>query len=136
MSSLLSSPLLSSPLLSSPLLSSPLLSSPLLSSPLLSSPLLSSPLLSTVSINCCVFMLFLFLSELKGFIATEINDLTIVVLSLSLSPVVGLDIQDEMGHHEVGHIDNSMKVLLNHGYGCQCCSLTTQGGVSTGSWNF
>lgn len=33
--------------------------------------------------------------------------------------VVGLDIQDEMGRHEVGHIDNSMKVPLNQGYGCR-----------------
>ncbi|XP_071268147.1 endoplasmic reticulum-Golgi intermediate compartment protein 1-like isoform X1 [Salvelinus alpinus] len=33
--------------------------------------------------------------------------------------VVGLDIQDEMGRHEVGHIDNSMKVPHNHGYGCR-----------------
>lgn len=33
--------------------------------------------------------------------------------------VVGLDIQDEMGRHEVGHIDNSMKVPLNNGYGCR-----------------
>ncbi|KAG8004145.1 Endoplasmic reticulum-Golgi intermediate compartment protein 1, partial [Nibea albiflora] len=33
--------------------------------------------------------------------------------------VVGLDIQDEMGRHEVGHIDNSMKVPLNRGDGCR-----------------
>ncbi|XP_028271548.1 endoplasmic reticulum-Golgi intermediate compartment protein 1 isoform X2 [Parambassis ranga] len=33
--------------------------------------------------------------------------------------VVGLDIQDEMGRHEVGHIDNSMKIPLNHGAGCR-----------------
>lgn len=38
--------------------------------------------------------------------------------SFSLS-VVGLDIQDEMGRHEVGHIENSMKVPLNDGYGCR-----------------
>jgi len=39
-----------------------------------------------------------------------------------LSPthaVVGLDIQDEMGRHEVGHIDNSMKIPLNNGDGCR-----------------
>lgn len=35
------------------------------------------------------------------------------------SPVVGLDIQDEMGRHEVGHIDNSMKIPLNQGDGCR-----------------
>lgn len=38
----------------------------------------------------------------------------------SLPPaVVGLDIQDEMGRHEVGHIDNSMKIPLNNGVGCR-----------------
>lgn len=37
-----------------------------------------------------------------------------------MSPtVVGLDIQDEMGRHEVGHIDNSMKIPLNNGAGCR-----------------
>lgn len=35
------------------------------------------------------------------------------------STVVGLDIQDEMGRHEVGHIDNSMKIPLNQGDGCR-----------------
>lgn len=39
---------------------------------------------------------------------------------LPLPPaVVGLDIQDEMGRHEVGHIDNSMKIPLNNGAGCR-----------------
>lgn len=33
--------------------------------------------------------------------------------------MVGLDIQDEMGRHEVGHIDNSMKIPLNKGDGCR-----------------
>lgn len=33
--------------------------------------------------------------------------------------MVGLDIQDEMGRHEVGHIENSMKVALNNGHGCR-----------------
>lgn len=33
--------------------------------------------------------------------------------------VVGLDIQDEMGRHEVGHIENSMKVPLSQGGGCR-----------------
>ncbi|XP_066572640.1 endoplasmic reticulum-Golgi intermediate compartment protein 1 [Amia ocellicauda] len=89
-----------------------------------------------ISICCCVFMLFLFLSELTGFIATEIvNELYVddpdkdsggkidVSLNISLPnlncDLVGLDIQDEMGRHEVGHIDNSMKVPLNNGYGCR-----------------
>ncbi|KAJ8798001.1 hypothetical protein J1605_016884 [Eschrichtius robustus] len=33
--------------------------------------------------------------------------------------LVGLDIQDEMGRHEVGHIDNSMRIPLNNGVGCR-----------------
>ncbi|XP_019901537.1 endoplasmic reticulum-Golgi intermediate compartment protein 1 isoform X3 [Esox lucius] len=98
---------------------------------------LELPLLQgIVSILCCVFMLFLFLSELTGFIATEIvNELYVddpdkssggkidVSLNISLPnlncDLVGLDIQDEMGRHEVGHIDNSMKIPLNHGFGCR-----------------
>ncbi|XP_037117525.1 endoplasmic reticulum-Golgi intermediate compartment protein 1 isoform X3 [Syngnathus acus] len=92
--------------------------------------------MSGVSILCCVVILFLFLSELTGFIATEIvNELYVddpdkdsggkIEVSLNISlpnlhcDLVGLDIQDEMGRHEVGHIDNSMKVALNHGDGCR-----------------
>ena len=41
------------------------------------------------------------------------------LLCLLVSSVVGLDIQDEMGRHEVGHIDNSMKIPLNQGDGCR-----------------
>lgn len=40
-------------------------------------------------------------------------------LFLPICVVVGLDIQDEMGRHEVGHIDNSMKIPLNNGDGCR-----------------
>ncbi|XP_026552166.1 endoplasmic reticulum-Golgi intermediate compartment protein 1 isoform X1 [Pseudonaja textilis] len=89
-----------------------------------------------ISVCCCFFILFLFLSELTGFIATEIvNELYVddpdkdsggkieVNLNLSLPSLhcelIGLDIQDEMGRHEVGHIDNSMKVPLNNGDGCR-----------------
>nr|XP_031293660.1 endoplasmic reticulum-Golgi intermediate compartment protein 1 isoform X4 [Camelus dromedarius] len=94
------------------------------------------PLTSGVSICCCLFILFLFLSELTGFITTEIvNELYVddpdkdsggkidVSLNISLPnlhcELVGLDIQDEMGRHEVGHIDNSMKIPLNNGVGCR-----------------
>ncbi|KAM9289521.1 LOW QUALITY PROTEIN: endoplasmic reticulum-Golgi intermediate compartment protein 1 [Morus bassanus] len=89
-----------------------------------------------ISVCCCLFILFLFLSELTGFIATEIvNELYVddpdkdsggkieVNLNISLPnlhcELVGLDIQDEMGRHEVGHIDNSMKIPLNNGDGCR-----------------
>ncbi|XP_031208023.1 endoplasmic reticulum-Golgi intermediate compartment protein 1 [Mastomys coucha] len=89
-----------------------------------------------ISICCCLFILFLFLSELTGFITTEVvNELYVddpdkdsggkidVSLNISLPnlhcELVGLDIQDEMGRHEVGHIDNSMKIPLNNGVGCR-----------------
>ncbi|KAM3926365.1 LOW QUALITY PROTEIN: endoplasmic reticulum-Golgi intermediate compartment protein 1 [Leptodactylus fuscus] len=89
-----------------------------------------------ISICCCFFITFLFLSELTGFIASEIvNELYVddpdkesggkidVNLNISLPnlncELVGLDIQDEMGRHEVGHIDNSMKIPLNNGNGCR-----------------
>ncbi|XP_015731569.1 endoplasmic reticulum-Golgi intermediate compartment protein 1 [Coturnix japonica] len=89
-----------------------------------------------ISVCCCLFILFLFLSELTGFIATEIvNELYVddpdkdsggkIEVSLNISlpnlhcELVGLDIQDEMGRHEVGHIDNSMKIPLNNGDGCR-----------------
>nr|XP_032808060.1 endoplasmic reticulum-Golgi intermediate compartment protein 1 [Petromyzon marinus] len=89
-----------------------------------------------VSICCCLFILFLFLSELSGFITTEIvSELYVdnpekdstgkieVKLNISLlnlqCDVVGLDIQDEMGRHEVGFIENSIKIPLNEGSGCR-----------------
>ncbi|XP_042526010.1 endoplasmic reticulum-Golgi intermediate compartment protein 1 isoform X2 [Dipodomys spectabilis] len=89
-----------------------------------------------ISVCCCLFILFLFLSELTGFITTEVvNELYVddpdknsggkidVSLNISLPnlhcELVGLDIQDEMGRHEVGHIDNSMKIPLNNGAGCR-----------------
>ncbi|KAG8439278.1 hypothetical protein GDO86_005480 [Hymenochirus boettgeri] len=89
-----------------------------------------------ISICCCLFITFLFLSELTGFIASEIvNELYVddpdkdsggkieVNLNITLPnlncEVVGLDIQDEMGRHEVGHIDNSMRIPLYDGNGCR-----------------
>lgn len=48
-----------------------------------------------------------------------ISFVLIFLLSLPTHAVVGLDIQDEMGRHEVGHIDNSMKIPLNNGDGCR-----------------
>nr|XP_055180863.1 endoplasmic reticulum-Golgi intermediate compartment protein 1 isoform X2 [Nyctereutes procyonoides] len=89
-----------------------------------------------ISICCCLFILFLFLSELTGFITTEVvNELYVddpdkdsggkidVSLNISLPnlhcELVGLDIQDEMGRHEVGHIDNSMRIPVNNGAGCR-----------------
>uniref|UniRef100_A0A8C7T140 Endoplasmic reticulum-Golgi intermediate compartment protein n=1 Tax=Oncorhynchus mykiss TaxID=8022 RepID=A0A8C7T140_ONCMY len=80
-------------------------------------------------------------SELKGFIATEVvNELCVddpdknsggkIDLSLNiqfLPPHIHMESlgwwvlisRMRSGHHEVGHIDNPMKVRLNHGYGCR-----------------
>ncbi|KAM4892635.1 endoplasmic reticulum-Golgi intermediate compartment protein 1 isoform 5-T9 [Sylvia borin] len=78
-------------------------------------------------------------AELGGesctFLMTRVNELYVddpdkdsggkieVNLNISLPnlhcELVGLDIQDEMGRHEVGHIDNSMKIPLNNGDGCR-----------------
>ncbi|XP_060096564.1 endoplasmic reticulum-Golgi intermediate compartment protein 1 [Heteronotia binoei] len=102
-----------------------------------------------ISVCCCLFILFLFLSELTGFIATEIvNELYVddpdkdsggkieVTLNISLPnlhcELIGLDIQDEMGRHEVGHIDNSMKIPLNTGDGCR---FEGHFNINKASWN-
>ncbi|KAJ6668012.1 hypothetical protein lerEdw1_016333 [Lerista edwardsae] len=46
--------------------------------------------------------------------------------------LIGLDIQDEMGRHEVGHIDNSMKIPLNNGDGCR---FEGRFSINKASWN-
>uniref|UniRef100_A0A8C4R3P9 Endoplasmic reticulum-Golgi intermediate compartment protein n=1 Tax=Eptatretus burgeri TaxID=7764 RepID=A0A8C4R3P9_EPTBU len=88
-----------------------------------------------ISVSCCLFILFLFLSELMGFINIEIaNELYVddpekstgkIEVSINISlpnlncEVVGLDIQDEMGRHEVGHLEDSEKIVLDEGRGCR-----------------
>lgn len=46
-------------------------------------------------------------------------------IRLFLSAVVGLDIQDENGRHEVGHIEDTEKTVLNDGKGCNFVSKFT-----------
>lgn len=66
-------------------------------------------LFSCKSCTCFSYATFLFLSL----------DYFFLVSFPPSHAVVGLDIQDEMGRHEVGHIDNSMKIPLNNGDGCR-----------------
>lgn len=56
----------------------------------------------------------------EGFVYRLLLFITFIIYLLFVYlSVVGLDIQDEMGRHEVGHIENSMKVPLHDGYGCR-----------------
>lgn len=88
-----------------------------------------------VSICCCLFLLFLFLSEFIAFINLDVTSelfvdhpgsekeriLVRINISLPRLPcdVVGLDIQDDMGRHEVGFVENTEKMPLFDGKGCR-----------------
>jgi len=99
-----------------------------------------------VSIVCVISIAFLLISEFASFISTDLeselyvenpnpsmvgsgysssdsDDKIPVFLNISLPRLpcayVGLDIQDDMGRHEVGHIEDTVKVELNGGAGCR-----------------
>ncbi|CAG2177929.1 unnamed protein product [Oppiella nova] len=89
---------------------------------------------AVISICCLLLIAFLFISELFDFISTQItselfvdnvgeSDKIAVRLNISLPKlscvVVGLDIQDENGRHEVGFVDNTDKIVINSGIGCR-----------------
>ncbi|XP_072025788.1 endoplasmic reticulum-Golgi intermediate compartment protein 1-like isoform X2 [Amphiura filiformis] len=86
-----------------------------------------------VSIFSALFILFLLLSEFKTFIVPDVvSELYVdnpgeierlqVRLNISLPrlscQVVGLDIQDDMGRHEVGYVGNTQKIPINNNKGC------------------
>jgi len=87
-----------------------------------------------ISICCCVFMAFLFISELMHFISPEIvSELFVdnpgnldekipVQINITLPRLscefVGIDIQDELGRHDVGFIENTVKTPFNGKKGC------------------
>ncbi|XP_025094806.1 endoplasmic reticulum-Golgi intermediate compartment protein 1-like isoform X1 [Pomacea canaliculata] len=89
---------------------------------------------AVISICSVLFILFLFFSELLLFISHEVtSELTVedpvthsekipVYINITLLKVgcdyVGLDIQDDMGRHEVGFQDNTVKVPQEGG-GCR-----------------
>ncbi|CAG0912935.1 unnamed protein product [Notodromas monacha] len=89
---------------------------------------------AVISICCCLFMAVLFISEFMSFISPEIvselfvdnpgsaEDRIPVRINISLPRLpcqyVGLDIQDEMGRHEVGFVENTAKVPIENNAGC------------------
>eukprot|EP00794_Sanderia_malayensis_P005134 gene5134-5782_t len=96
---------------------------------------LTQPTLTGAIISICsvLFIIFLMMSELSSFIQTEIvSELFVDNPKSERIPVrlnftaprmsceyLGLDIQDEMGRHEVGFHENTNKIELNGGIGCR-----------------
>ncbi|XP_012940238.1 endoplasmic reticulum-Golgi intermediate compartment protein 1 [Aplysia californica] len=88
-----------------------------------------------ISIGCCFFIAFLFVCELKQYFTVEVvSRLTVddpvkhtekipVFINITLPKLpcqyVGLDIQDDMGRHEVGFNENTAKFPLNEEKGCR-----------------
>ncbi|XP_015794921.1 endoplasmic reticulum-Golgi intermediate compartment protein 1 [Tetranychus urticae] len=89
-----------------------------------------------ISLCCCFFITFLFFSELFAYLSLEVvselyvessendsNEKIAVQLNITLPKLscsaVGLDIQDDMGRHEVGFVENTNKIVLNEGKGCR-----------------
>ncbi|KAK6174231.1 hypothetical protein SNE40_017550 [Patella caerulea] len=87
-----------------------------------------------ISVSSVLFITFLFLSELMLFISMDVtSELSVedpvrhsekipVFINITLPKLgcdyVGLDIQDDMGRHEVGFRDNTVKVPVGEG-GCR-----------------
>nr|XP_054766429.1 endoplasmic reticulum-Golgi intermediate compartment protein 1-like [Lytechinus pictus] len=86
-----------------------------------------------VSLLSMLFITFLLLSEFMSFMRPDVvSELYVdnpgeverlsVRVNLSLPKlscgVVGIDIQDDMGRHEVGYVDNTKKIPINNGLGC------------------
>lgn len=86
-----------------------------------------------ISVVGSLFIFFLFISELASFINVEVTselyvddpesgDTIPVFLEIILPKLkceyIGIDIQDEMGRHEVGFVENTDKVPVNGGEGC------------------
>lgn len=87
-----------------------------------------------ISVLSCIFICYLFISELSSFLTPEIvSDMFVadptnamekidVNLDMTLLKMdckyVGLDIQDDLGRHEVGFIENTEKIPVGDG-GCR-----------------
>ncbi|XP_006825973.1 endoplasmic reticulum-Golgi intermediate compartment protein 1-like [Saccoglossus kowalevskii] len=97
---------------------------------------LTQPTLAGAMVSICsaLFIVFLLLSEFTSFIAPDVrSELYVdnpghieklnVKLNISLPRLkcefIGLDIQDDMGRHEVGLVDNTNKIPLNNNAGCR-----------------
>ncbi|XP_033633515.1 endoplasmic reticulum-Golgi intermediate compartment protein 1-like [Asterias rubens] len=96
---------------------------------------LTQPTLAGAAVSVCsiLFIVFLLLSEFTTFIKPDVvselyvdNPGTIARLEVRLNitlprlscTVLGLDIQDDMGRHEVGYVDNTKKIPINDNKGC------------------
>ncbi len=87
-----------------------------------------------VSIACVTFIFVMLASELVSFVAPDIRsellvdsdsnptDRIPVRLNISLPGMkcefLGIDIQDDMGRHEVGFVENTLKTPINGDSGC------------------
>ncbi|CAD5116532.1 DgyrCDS5411 [Dimorphilus gyrociliatus] len=88
-----------------------------------------------ISVASILFIICLLLSELTSFLYPEtvselfVDDPTKLVERIPISidvtlpkmkcDFIGLDIQDDMGRHEVGYVDSVIKDPLNDGEGCR-----------------
>jgi len=87
-----------------------------------------------ISVACICFIFFLLLSEFLFFITVDLHselfvhnpgDSERVPVKIDVSlplmgcEYVGLDIQDDLGRHEVGHIEDTSKTPLDDGKGCR-----------------
>jgi len=88
-----------------------------------------------ISICCVIFMGFLFVMELRQYLTIEVQSrLTVddpvkhsekipVFINITLPKLaceyIGIDIQDDMGRHEVGFKDNTIKIPLYDDAGCR-----------------
>ena len=87
-----------------------------------------------ISIVCCTAILVLILSELNRYLTNDLvstvyvdnpgteTDRIPVTLTIELPKLnceyAGLDIQDDMGRHEVGFVENTEKTPIEDGKGC------------------
>ena len=93
---------------------------------------------AAISICSCLFMFFLLVSEFITFIQIEtVTELYVDDPNTGIGPIqkipvkidmkipnmgcqfLGVDIQDEMGRHEVGFSKNTQKLPINGNQGCQ-----------------
>ncbi|ELT87978.1 hypothetical protein CAPTEDRAFT_224400 [Capitella teleta] len=88
-----------------------------------------------ISVGSVLFIAYLFISELTSYLSSEIvtemyvddpatnSERIPVKLDISLLNMeckyIGLDIQDDLGRHEVGFVDNTDKVPINNNEGCR-----------------
>lgn len=88
---------------------------------------------AAISVGCVIFIVCLLVSELASFLTLDIvselyvddpqgGDKVPVYIKAYLPNMecqyLGMDIQDSMGRHEVGLVENTEKVPMNDGKGC------------------